>query len=84
MRVFTAKSEGRNRLGLREMLQRYADEQWVAVHMTNRQASESVIDCFKRVVSQELELLDLKCRSQFVKKPKPKARRPSRRARGEG
>ena len=28
MRTFTATTEGQNRLGLRELLQRYADEQW--------------------------------------------------------
>jgi hypothetical protein len=32
---FTATTEGPSRLGLRELLQRYADEQWVAVHMTD-------------------------------------------------
>jgi hypothetical protein len=50
-----------NRLGLRELLQRYADEQWVAVPQTPEQAAESVLDCFKRAVRQELELLELKC-----------------------
>ena len=64
MRSFTAKSDGANRLGLRELLQRYADEQWVATHMTPEQAAESVLDCFKRAVRQELELLELQCREQ--------------------
>ena len=61
MRHFVATTEGPNRLGLRELLQRYASEQWVAVHMTPEQAAESVLDCFKRAVRQELELLELKC-----------------------
>jgi hypothetical protein len=56
---FTSTTEGTNRLGLRELLQRYADEQWVAVHLTPEQAAESVLDCFKRAVAGELELLDL-------------------------
>jgi hypothetical protein len=59
MRTFTATTEGPNRLGLRELLQRYADEQWVANHMTDEQAAESVLDCFKRALGQELEMLEL-------------------------
>jgi hypothetical protein len=62
MRTFTATTEGPNRLGFRELLQRYADEQWVAAHMTPDQAAESVFDCFKRAVAGELEMLDLDCR----------------------
>jgi len=83
MRVFKAKTEGRNRLNLRELLQRYAEGQWVADHMTNCQAAESVLDCFKRAVASELELLDLNCRSVSAKKPKPRARLPRRRGRGQ-
>lgn len=64
MRVFTAKTEGSDRLGLRELLQRYADDQWVATHMTPDQAAASVLDCFKRAVAAELELLDLECVDQ--------------------
>jgi hypothetical protein len=62
MQTFHATTEGQNRLGLRELLQRYADEQWVADHLTLEQAAESVLDCFKRAVRQELELLELECR----------------------
>jgi len=29
--------------------------------MTPEQAAESVLDCFKRAVKQEVELLDLSC-----------------------
>ena len=61
MRTFTATTEGPNRLGLHELLERYANEQWVAEHMTLDQAAESVLDCFKRAVRQELELLELEC-----------------------
>jgi hypothetical protein len=83
VRRFTAKTEGRNRLSLRELLQRYADEQWVADHMTHHQAAESVLDCFKRAVASELELLDLKCRTVAAKKQRTKVRWPSRRARDQ-
>jgi len=61
MLTFTSKTDGPNRLQLRELLQRYANEQWVADHMTPEQAAESVLDCFKRAIQQELELLALEC-----------------------
>jgi hypothetical protein len=64
MRTFTATTEGPNRLGLCELLQRYADDQWVAEHLLDEEAAESVLDCFKRSVRQELELLELHCRNQ--------------------
>jgi hypothetical protein len=64
MRAFAAKTDGANRLGLRELLQRYADDQWVAAHLTADQAAASVLDCFKRTVRQELEMLDLACREE--------------------
>jgi len=57
MRTFTVSTEGQNRLGLRELCQQYVDEQWVADHMTDEQAAESLFDQFKRAVRAELELL---------------------------
>jgi hypothetical protein len=62
MRSFIAKTEGPNRLGLRDLLQRDAEKQWVAAHFTPEQAAASVLDCFKRAVVAELKLLDLECR----------------------
>jgi hypothetical protein len=67
MRHFTATREGQNRLGLRELLQLYANEQWVADHMTPEQAADAVLDMFKRAVAGELELLDLECRNGAAK-----------------
>ena len=61
MRAFTATTEGPNRLGLRELLQRYADEQWVADHITDEQVAASMFVCFQRALRYELELLDLHC-----------------------
>jgi len=61
MRTFTATTEGQNRLGLRELLQRYADEQWVANHFTKEQAAAAVLSTFKAAVINELKLLELKC-----------------------
>jgi hypothetical protein len=63
MRTFTAATEGSNRLGLCELLERYANDQWVAVHLTDELAAASVLDCFKRTIRQELELLELRCES---------------------
>jgi hypothetical protein len=57
VKTFTFTTEGQNRLGLWEQRQRYIDEQWVAAHMTDEQAAESLLDQFKRAVSGELELL---------------------------
>ena len=65
MRRFIAKTVGRNRLGLRELCEQYANDQWVAAHMTPEQAAESVLDQFKRAVMQELELLELECRVEI-------------------
>jgi hypothetical protein len=57
MGTLVVTTEGQNRLGLRELCQRYVDEQWFAVHMTDEQAAESLLDQFKRTVRAELELL---------------------------
>ncbi|HUE70855.1 MAG TPA: hypothetical protein VMP01_08185 [Pirellulaceae bacterium] len=52
------------KLSLRELCQQYADERWVAAHLTPEQAAESVLDEFKRAVRQELELLEVECRDE--------------------
>ena len=52
-----------NRLGLRELCQRHVDDQWVAAHMTDEQAAESLLDQFKRAVRAELELLAVEASS---------------------
>ena len=62
MRTFHATTDGPNKLGLRELLERFAAEQWVAAHMTPEQAAASVLDVFKRQLAQKLELLGLECR----------------------
>jgi hypothetical protein len=51
MRTFTITTEGQNRLGLRELCQRYVDGQWHAAHMTDEQAAEALLDQFKRAVA---------------------------------
>jgi hypothetical protein len=61
MRTFTATTEGQSRLGLRELLRSYANEQWIAGHYTLEEAADISLDCFKRLVKRELELLELRC-----------------------
>ena len=62
MRTFVLSTKGENRLGLRELCQRFADDEWVADHLTDEEAAESVLDRFKRAVRAELELLTVECR----------------------
>jgi hypothetical protein len=54
--MFKVASWGPNRLGLAELVQRFADEQWVPSHYSPEQAAAFVIDQFKRAVSTELEM----------------------------
>ena len=61
MRTFVVSTEGHNRLGLRELCERYVNDQWFAAHMTNAQVAESLLDQFKRAVQGELELLTVEC-----------------------
>jgi hypothetical protein len=58
---FNFTTEGQYRLGLRELCQQFADEQWVAVHLPAVQAAESVLREFKRAVQAEPELLEERC-----------------------
>jgi hypothetical protein len=61
MRRFTVTTEGANQLGLRELCERYVNDQWFAAHASNELAAEALLDQFKRAVRGELELLDVQC-----------------------
>ena len=61
IRHFIAKTDGPNKLRLRELCEVWCNEQWVAAHMTLQLAAESLLECFKRTVRQELELLEVEC-----------------------
>jgi len=63
MRTFTVATKGANRLGLRELCQRYVDGQWVTAHMTDERAAESLLDQFNRAVRAELEMLTVETTS---------------------
>jgi hypothetical protein len=57
--IFKVSTEGQNRLGLSELCERFANEQWLAGHMLPHEAAESVLDAFKRAMAGELELLQI-------------------------
>ncbi len=63
MTTFKATTEGSDKLGLRAVVERYANDQWMAVHYTDEQRVDIVLDQFKRQVQQELNLLVLKLES---------------------
>lgn len=56
---FQITHHGEDKLGMREILQRYADDQWFAEHYTSKQAADALLDRFKRVIAAELELIEV-------------------------
>jgi hypothetical protein len=58
---FAVSTEGRDLLGLRQIAENFANQQWVPDHYTPGQAAEFVLDQFKRTVAMELELLLVNC-----------------------
>ena len=64
MRTYIVTTEGQNRLGLRELCERYVNDQWFAAHASDELAAEALLEQFKRAVRQELELLE--CRAVAI------------------
>lgn len=60
MRTFVVTTDGRDRLGLRELCERYVNDQWFAAHATDELAAEALLEQFRRAVKAELELLDVR------------------------
>ena len=58
---FKVTTDGQNRLGLAELCERFANEQWLPAHVLAHEATEIVLDLFKRAVAGELELLQVEC-----------------------
>ncbi len=56
MTTFKATTEGTDKLGLRAVLERYANDQWLPDHYTEEQRVGIVLD---QLVPQELKLLVL-------------------------
>ncbi len=59
MTTFRATTEGSDKLGLRAVLERYANDQWLPNYYTEEHRTEIVLDQFKRQVQQELKLFVL-------------------------
>ncbi len=59
MTTFKAITEGTDKLGLRAMLDRYANDQWLPEYYNDEQRVGIVFYRFKRQVEQELKLLVL-------------------------
>jgi len=56
---FTVTCHGNDPLSLREILERFANEQWQAAHVTREEAAEIVLDQFKRTVAQALATMEV-------------------------
>ena len=52
---FTVTCIGSDPLGLREMLERFANERWLPVHVTRDEAAAIALDQFKRTITQTME-----------------------------
>ncbi len=59
MTTFKAATEGTDKLGLRAMLEHYANDQWLPDYYDEEQRVGIFFDKFKRQVEQELKLLVL-------------------------
>lgn len=49
-----------DKLGLASELERFANDQWLGEHYSQEDAVALVMDRFRRMVEQELQLLELK------------------------
>ena len=58
--TFTTTHNGEtDKLGLASELERFANCQWIGDHYTLEQASSLVMDRFKKMIEQQLELIEL-------------------------
>jgi hypothetical protein len=58
---FSVTNEGRNVLGLAELCERFANDQWIPAHTLPHEVEALVLDQFKRAVEAELKLLVVLC-----------------------
>lgn len=62
---FTTTHNGEtDTLGLASELERFANCQWVGDHYTLEQATALVMDRFKRMIEQQLQLIDLQAEKE--------------------
>lgn len=56
---FKASTNGKDELGLKDHLQRYADDYWLPDHASEERGAEIILAAFKRKVAGELKLLNV-------------------------
>ena len=49
-----------DKLGLASELERFANDQWVGAHYSEEDAVATVMDRFRKMIEQELQLLELR------------------------
>lgn len=49
-----------DKLGLASELERFANDQWIGAHYSNENAIATVMDRFRRMIEQELKLIELR------------------------
>ena len=49
-----------DKFGLASELERFANDQWIGDHYTNDDATATVMDRFRRMIEQELQLIELR------------------------
>ena len=52
------------KLGLASELDRFANDHWIGDHYSNDDAVATVIDRFRRMIEQELKLIELRAKIQ--------------------
>ena len=57
---FIATCIVRNPLNLREILERFVNEQWLPVHATREEPAAIVVNQFKRTIAQALAVLEVR------------------------
>jgi hypothetical protein len=60
---FTVTCHGSDSLALRDLLERFANEQWLPAHVTREEAVEIVLDQFKRTIAQTLAVVEVRAQS---------------------
>ena len=53
-----------DKLGLASELERFANDQWIGAHYTNENAIATVMDRFRRMIDQELKLIELRAEKE--------------------
>jgi hypothetical protein len=56
---FTVTCHGNDPLALREVLERFANEQWLPTHVTRDEATEIIVDQFSRAIAQAMAVMDV-------------------------